>query len=423
VAELEQRVKILERRLELEAEAKAEEKKSAATTSAGPDGFTLRSAKGDFVFRLRGYAQLDARAYLDDDERPANDTFTARRVRPLFEGTLYGRYDFRIMPDFGGGTATVQDFYVEARVSPRFKIRGGKFKPPVGLERLQSATDLAFIERALPTAVVPNRDLGVQLSGEVVRGKLEYAVGLFNGVVDGSSSDGDVSDAKEVAARLFVRPFRRTDNAVTPVDLGLGLAVSRGNEEGTVAAPALPSHRTVGQQSFFSYRSDSTAAGTTFADGERVRWSPQGWFYSGPFGLLFEAVRSEQTVRRAAVARDVATDAWQLQAQWVLTGERAGYRTAAPRQPIGAGPGGRGAWIVSARATGLEVGEEAFPLFADPARSAQKATGLGAGVSWNVNRSIRWMLDYHVTSFEGGAAAGADRPDEKALFSRLQVSF
>jgi phosphate-selective porin OprO/OprP len=421
--DLEQRIKILERKLELAEEAKAEEKRAAPSFTAGPDGFLLKSAQGDFVLRLRGYLQLDGRTFPDDQERPTTDTFTLRRARPILDGTMFGKFDFRLMPDFGGGTATIQDAYLEARVSPQFKIRAGKFKPPVGLERLQSATDSAFVERALPTALVPNRDLGLQLGGEVLGGKLEYAVGLFDGVVDGGSSDADVTDAKEIAGRLFVRPFRKADNSVSPVDLGLGLAVSVGDEEGSIAATALPSYRTVGQQSFFSYRSDATAAGTVFADGERTRIAPQGYVYVGPFGVLVEAVRSEQTVRRAAAATDLATDAWQVQLQWVLTGERAGFRAVQPRRPVTATPGGRGAWIVSARVTGLEVDDQAYPLFADSTRSARQATATGVGISWNANRAFRWMLDLHVTEFDGGAASGADRPDEKALFTRLQLAF
>lgn len=422
-ADLEQRIKILERKLELAEEAKAEEKKAAPSFTAGPDGFSLKSAKGDFVLRLRGYLHVDGRKFLDDGDRPLTDSFTIRRARPILEGTLFGKFDFRFMPDFGGGTATIQDAYLEARVSPKFKVRAGKFKPPVGIERLQSATDLVFVERALPTALVPNRDLGVQLGGDLLGGKVEYAVGLFDGVVDGASGDADVTDAKEVAGRLFVKPFRKADNSVSPVDLGLGLAVSVGDEEGSITAPALPSYRSVGQQSFFSYRSDATAAGTVFADGERTRISPQGYVYVGPFGVLVEAVRSEQTVRRAAVATDLATDAWQVQLQWALTGERVSFRAVQPRRPVTATPGGRGAWILSARVTGLEIDDQAFPLFADAARSARQATSTGVGISWNANRAFRWLLDLNVTEFDGGAAGGADRPDEKALFTRLQISF
>ena len=67
------------------------------------------------------------------------------------------------MPDFGNGQATIFDAYLDAKFSTAFKVRFGKGKPPVGLERLQSATDIEFVERSLANDLVPNRDLGIQV--------------------------------------------------------------------------------------------------------------------------------------------------------------------------------------------------------------------------------------------------------------------
>jgi phosphate-selective porin OprO/OprP len=39
--------------------------------------------------------------------------------------------------------------------------RAGQYKAPVGLERLQSASAIVFLERAFPTELAPNRDRGV----------------------------------------------------------------------------------------------------------------------------------------------------------------------------------------------------------------------------------------------------------------------
>jgi phosphate-selective porin OprO/OprP len=44
-------------------------------------------------------------------------------------------------------------------------------------------------------------------------------------------------------------------------------------------------------------------------------------------------------------------------------------------------------------------------------------------VNWYLNQNYKWSINYDVTSFEGGAAAGADRPDEKALFTRFGLQF
>ena len=69
-------------------------------------------------------------------------------------------FDFNFTPDFGGGTAVIQDAYLVVQYSPSSALRAGKFKPPIGLEHLQSDRDLAFIERAFPSSLEPNRDVG-----------------------------------------------------------------------------------------------------------------------------------------------------------------------------------------------------------------------------------------------------------------------
>ena len=194
VEELDQKIRVLDRKTELEKEQAAEKAKTAGTATAGRDGFSLRSADGNFQLRLRGYVQADGRFFLDDEERPGVDTFLLRRVRPIFEGTLWKNFGFRIMPDFGGGQTALQDAYLDIRFNPAIQLRAGKFKPPVGLERLQSGSELLFVERALPTNLVPNRDVGIQLGGDVATGGLAWAVGVFNGVTDGGSGDNDTND-------------------------------------------------------------------------------------------------------------------------------------------------------------------------------------------------------------------------------------
>jgi phosphate-selective porin OprO and OprP len=403
-------------------QAAAPEQRSAVQATAGKDGFSLRSADGDFVVKIRGYVQLDGR-YFQDDPRPASDTFLVRRARPILEGTLYGRFDFRIMPDFGGGTTVLQDAYLDARFAPALQLRAGKQKPPVGLERLQSATDLLFVERALPTNLVPNRDVGLMLHGDLAGGRAGYFLGAFNGVPDGAVGDLDTNNGKDVAARLFFEPGKGGSGPLA--GLGLGVAGSTGNESGTAAAPNLPSYKTGGQASFFTFRSDGTAAGTAVAAGRHTRLAPQLYWYAGPFGLLAEYVESRQRVARAAstgdVAADVEADAWQVALSFVLGG-RASYRGALPDHAFDPPAHRWGAVELAARYNELTVGDEAFPLFANPASSARQARAWAVGANWYLNRGVKWMLDYEHTRFRGGAATG-NRPDEKALLGRFQVSF
>jgi phosphate-selective porin OprO/OprP len=424
--ELDQKVRVLERQAEIQKEADAEKAKTATSVTSGKDGFSIKSADGAFVFKLRGYAQLDGRFFRNDDERPAIDTFTLRRVRPIFEGTVFKIFDFRIMPDFGQGAATLFDAYLEGRFSPLFKVRAGKFKPPVGLERLQSATDILFVERALPTNLVPNRDLGVQISGDWAGNVASYAVGVFNGAVDlGNQADADTNDGKDVDARVLFQPFLVSGGPLK--NLGFGVSATSGNHEGILTAPGLPSYRTPAQQTFFSYRSDATAAGTVLADGRHTRFSPQGYFYSGPFGIIAEYVQSKQEVRRGTVSADLTHTAWQASASWVLTGGEPSFRGVAPKKNFDPANHTWGAFELAARYSTLELDDDTFPTFASPTSAASSAKAWAVGLNWYLNKSLKVMLDYEQTKFEGGASVNGtgigDREDENILFSRFQIAF
>jgi len=218
-AELEERIRRLEQIIEQRGLDKPAAKPSAAAESeAGPpvdkaeveaivdstlkkqkvlagwkDGFFLESPSGDFKLKLRGYVQADARVFPNNGGDTGFNNFTLRRVRPIIEGTVYKYFDYKIMPDFGGGTATIQDAWGGINYWPEARFRAGKFKPPVSLERLQSGADLLFVERSLVQNVTPNRDVGFQLAGDFWDGILGYQIGAFDGDIDGGSNDNDVS--------------------------------------------------------------------------------------------------------------------------------------------------------------------------------------------------------------------------------------
>ena len=410
---LDQELKVLKRKLEIEREEEEVKSRAAPIFSAGKEGFALKSADGAFQLKLRGYLQADGRFFIDDDDPSLADTFLIRRARPIFEGTVFKIFDFRIMPDFGGGTTVLQDGYVDGRFLPELKLRVGKFKTPFGIERLQSATDIRFVERALPNNLVPNRDVGAQLFGDLFGESVSYAAGIFNGVADAGSGDLDDFSEKDFAGRLFALPFKATEIEALE-GLGLGVAGTIGNREGT---SSLPTYRTPGQAAFFRYSNGVQA------DGLQYRISPQGHYYWGSFGLLAEYVVSWLEVETDTASDEIMNQAWQVAASYVLTGEKASYKSVEPKAPFDWATGQWGAWEVVGRASWLRVDDEAFPVFANPAQSARRALSLGAGVNWYLNRAVRVALDYEWTTFDPGASGGDDREDERAVFCRFQISF
>jgi phosphate-selective porin OprO and OprP len=386
------------------------EKKPATVGAA--EGFSIQSDDGDYRLNFRAYTHADARFYVDDDAELGTNQFLLRRVRPILQGTVARHFDFNITPDFGSGTATLQDAYLDVRYTPKARFRFGKTKVPISLERLQSATALTFVERSFVSALVPNRDIGLGSYGELSGGVFSYVLGAYGGAVDGGSADLDTNDGKDLVARLLVSPFKNGGSAFK--ELGFGVAGSIGDQEGP-----LPTYRSGGQLTIASYVSGAVA------DGRRARLVPQLSLYSGPFSLVGEYAQSDAWVKGPQGERmEVGVRAWQTTATWTVTGEPASFSAVRPRDPFDPGQGHWGAFELGARVNGFEIEDAAFAagLF-DPARSVRDAFAWGVVLNWYLNRHVKQVLSYERTTFTAGAADGADRPAENALFFRTQLSF
>jgi phosphate-selective porin OprO and OprP len=313
---------------------------------------SVRAQPADVKLHTGVILQYDGRFFVADAEDPHVDQFAFRSARLDLNGTAYDHYDFKFMPDFAGGKVVVQDAYLDVHYSEVVRLRFGKMKVPFGLERLQDEKATTFTERGLPTQLAPNRDLGVEAFGELACGLIAYQAGIFNGVADGGSSDGDISDDKDGAARVVVKPI---------AELGIGAAVTYGEQHGHPGSPDVGTFRTAGQTTFFQFRDG------VLADGRHWRATGQAYLYTGPVGVLAEYVRSRQHLVLGTQHDLADLEAWQVLAQWVITGEDATYKSVTPT-------GKYGAFDVAARVGELRV-VDAGTLdrgFADPARSARR---------------------------------------------------
>jgi phosphate-selective porin OprO/OprP len=372
------------------------------------------------VFSLKGLIQVDNRSFFYEHQIKGNDTFLLRRARPIFQGTVYRDFDFVLVPDFAG-TAQVFDAYINYRYAPWLQLRAGKFKVPVGLEQLQSDPVTAFNERSLATDLMPNRDIGFQLGGDVdagVAGVWSYAAGVFNGVGDGrNTANSDFENHRELAARLFVQPFKNLDIAALQ---GFGLGV--GGSWGNISSNSLGltgGYTTDGQQPFFAYTNGVVA--------DRYHWrlSPQFFYYYGSLSLLGEYVISDQDVRKSAAKAELSNRAWDVTAGWVLTGEAAAYNGITPAHPFDPRKNQWGAVQIVGRYADLDVDNKAFPTFANPNTAASSAHAWSAGLNWYLNKNIRVNASYSHTIFNGGNGAGATvtKQPEDVFFTRMQLAF
>ena len=111
----------------------------------------------------------------------------------------------------------LQDAYIVYHdVVPHHTFKIGQFKPPGGDESGADSGYLDFAERAMVTGISNVRDLGVQAAGTWLDGRVQYALGLFDGPTGTILSDPEITEAgnrpddhngKDFSWRIQLRPF------------------------------------------------------------------------------------------------------------------------------------------------------------------------------------------------------------------------
>lgn len=474
VKELDQKVKIIERKIENEKEASTAKWASfPKNVELGSQGLKVVSSDQNFIMYMRALIQADSKFFMDDvhvgnQTNPNGDSsadqFLLRRVRPILEGTVWKWFDYRIMPDFGMGTTRLFDAYADLRYFREASLTAGKFKAPVSLERLQSASALPFIERAYPTQLAPNRDVGFMLHGEFDKpgyptdfSKLErnqtkagnfplymypeffaYQLAVTNGSRNNGNIDSDTNDSKEFQGRVFAHPF--VHSGIEPLEgLGIGMAGTWGEPNGDT----LSNYQTPGLNNMFVYSPLARSNGTQY------RLYPQGYWIWGPFQLVGEyalsstdldslSLNAPSTITNPVNTRQgprniygygttTHDQAWNVTVSYMLTGEenvflRQGIKPRhefdpmygiRPDKPFNPSEGHWGAVQVAARWSYMDFDDNVFqnigtvrnPVypFADPRLSVSEATTWALGINWWLNPNVKIMADYSQTSFNGGA--------------------
>ncbi len=355
---------------------------------------------GPVAVSAEGKVHADARAFPGGPlgEAPG---IVLRRARVEVTTEVGGWLRAVVEPDFGEGEVELKDGFVEADLTDALAVRVGQFKTPVGYESLRSSSDLRFAERAFPTALSPRRDLGAMLTWGTPR--VEAQAGVFNGVADGGSADGDEgSETLDGAARVFGVPL-----AARNARLGVGIAVAAGT-----AGPddALADYETPGDRKTFEY-ADGVAP-----DGARARLAPQATLDVGRLHVLGEWTLTRHRLATPSGPATVEHRAWQAAVSVVLAGVPQGDDRPVPRRSVT--EGGPGAVEVSARVHGLSLDGDAGPLATDG--SARRATAVGLAVHWSPVAEARLGLTVERTLFDAFGVNSAPEP-EMFVVLRAQI--
>jgi phosphate-selective porin OprO/OprP len=433
-----QEARIASRKVELLEEKLAAKAKEPSAATADEKGFGLRAADKSYALKFHTLLQVDSRWFLQNGTLSDKaDTFLIRRFRPAMDGTVLSIVNFKFTPDFAGGSVSVFDAFADVGPFPWLHLMVGKFKSPLGLERLQSDADLAFIERAIDQNLTPQRDVGVALWGEVLGGFVVYNAGIYNGNADSTNTDVDANHAKDFVGRLLIQPFK-LEGLGAAGDLGVHFAASTGNRFGLATSAQLPSYKSGGQNTIFAYTAptgDSTGINTPFAHLRQTRINPGIFYYYGPVGVLGEYVWSKQGVQKGNTLATLKQQAAHATAS-VVIGGRNGYTGATPNQNLDLKKGTLGALEIAVRWNYLKIDGATFgnsadtaqPVFSDPTKNVSKAQAFAGGVNYLASRAVKLAVDFEQTRFTGGAVAAdkktvVNRSTENVILGRLQLNF
>ncbi|MEW6776909.1 MAG: porin [Bdellovibrionota bacterium] len=381
------------------------------------DGLRMETVDESVKLKVGGRVDVDA-AWANANQTykakaGTTDTAELRRARLGFEGELYERVEFAFDVDFAGDPAVdtdttagtddtfgrtieIKDAYLDFHVLPGdMSIQVGHYKEPFSLEELTSNKYITFMERGLPNAFSPERNLGVMVHGDsLMEGKATFALGIFRDVDDNLSledpnGDGMVSDrAYALTTRLTFAPLLE-DKGEKLVHLGVSYTY-RNTPDNEVKYDSRPEahlfDKMVSTDDISDARSES-------------RLSAEGAANFGPVSVqgeyMFAYVDSNST-------GDPLFNGFYVQASYFLTGEFRPYKEGkyARVHPTknAFDDGGFGAWEVALRFSRLDLTD-------DGVTAGGEEKNLTAAINWYIHSNVRVMVNYVVADAE---RAGSD---------------
>jgi phosphate-selective porin OprO/OprP len=405
-------------------------------------GLIFRSQDNEHMIRLGGLLQFDDRQFVNAGTTDMSK-FLIRRARPYVAGYFYDDWEYRFAPEFALSSpnaqsyqTTIADAFINYDTIDEIQVQAGKFTVPLGLEMLTPAAFIPFSERSLTSNLIPNRDLGVMAHGLLFSEKLSWAAMVGAGARNDTVQSGlDYGTGPVGYFRLFCQPFR--DEPEVPEELeGLHFGVGgnigwQSQNNGVLTSNLFQNYSTDGGNTFLTFPSGLTV------QGEVWRISPQLYYRYGPLSLISEFTAEKQGVNTAGIVNmsgggfsNYQTTAWNIELDWVITGEPASLGGVVPQHPLDFSTGETGAWEISFRYDGLAAGANMFRpvdqggLGISQTTNATGVNGASMALNWYPNRIIRLGVTVEYNAFTGGGAPGTVvENNELGFITRLQLLY
>ncbi len=371
-------------------------------------GPVFTTSDGSFSVRLIGRIMTDW-GYInadDDVEDKLGDDFGSgaeiRRARMGLSGKLYSDIKFKSEFEFTGGSVSLKDLYFQLNKLPYIgSLQIGHFKEPFSLEMLTSSNSMTFMERALPSALTPERNIGFMTANKAFNGRLNWSAGFFK-ESDNSGWGFDDSNNYHITARITGTPWNDETGEHL---LHLGISYShKFMDNGTGVR--------------FIARPESHLAKTRFLDTQNIPadsvdlvGSELAFIY-GPFSLQGEYIHSW-----VDSTQDGSLDfnGFYVYASYFLTGEhriydpsRGIFKGISPEHNFNPANGEWGALEIAFRYSYLDLDDSVI--------HGGKLSNFTAGLNWYLNPNMRFMLNYVYADLD-------DAGDTNILQSRFQLNF
>lgn len=374
--------------------------------------------------KVTGFLQADAGWFSQDAANRVavddiQDGADFRRARLAAVGDVAENVGYQMEFDFGfPGRPSFMDVWLEVRELPRLNnLRVGLFRHPIGLDGLTSVKELTFIERGLPFAFLPFRQIGVMSSRANEETGTTWAISGFRFPTDGFGGQVGDNGGYGMATRLTQVAAESSDGSV----LHLGGAYS-------LIDPANDAVRYLSQPEFFIAETGGAAfvlpgvpnAVPPFVDTGVIATQTSNLFSaelagtSGPYHAQAELIYA--LVNRIG-ADSVAFNGMSAQVAYILTGEHRPYNRKAgvlgrvvPKRNFGRG--GHGAWEIAGRWSRLDLAD------ADVQGGILNTTTLG--LNWYLNKFTKFQFNY-IYAFLDSPING--NSEASILATRAQVDF
>ncbi len=379
--------------------------------------------------RLTGFFQADAGwSHQDAANRLAlqgmnngniQDGADFRRARLAATGKAAENVSYMLEMDFAfPGHPSFMDVWLEVHdLAVLQNVRVGQYRNPIGMDGLTSVKELTFIERGLPFAFLPFRQIGVMTHGTNDDKDFTWALSGFRFPTDAYGGQIGDSGGYGLATRLTGLLVDNGEDGV----LHVGAAYS-------VIDPANNAVRYRSQPEFFIAETGGAAfvpigvptAVPAFVDTGVIATNTANLF-AAELATTAGSFHSQAEMIYAVVNRiggsTVAFSGMSAQAAYILTGEHRPYNRkngvlgrVVPHEPFGRD--GWGAWEIAGRWSMLDLNDDDV--------HGGRLNDLTFGLNWYLNKLTKFQLNY-IHAFLDSPVNGNSDADIVAV--RAQVDF